>query len=480
MLRVVLVGRPNVGKSALLNRLVRRTVSIVHDQPGVTRDRISAIAHYKERPFEIVDTGGIGVFNELVTPKEIAQAVRMQADIAMESADVILVVADGLEGLNPLDEEIVKKLRKEGKKPWLLVNKLDTPKHEARAAEFFRMGVDPTFLVSASQSRGISELWEALFKKDQEEASQAPTPETGSRPRIAIVGRPNVGKSSLVNRLSGAERVIVSAVPGTTRDSVELTVEHKDHGYFLIDTAGVRSKSKIHDNVEMYSRHGTEKSVARSDVAILMINAPDGATRQDLEIARMILDYNKPCLILVNKWDLNEKLETEHTSKDGKMKLRRVKRRTVSSSEYETELRYQMRFLDYAPVKFVSALQGYHAMAIWKEIDRINQARKYLFSTGELNRILKRAQDRSQPTIQKGKRLKIYYATQKQNADVPTFILFVNQRNLWVDSYGRYLEHQLREEHSLPGCPIVFHLRAKGEKEEEFEDLGKRQPNHPR
>ncbi len=470
MLRIVLVGRPNVGKSALLNRLVRRTVSIVHDQPGVTRDRISAIAHYKECAFEIVDTGGIGVFNTSMTPGDIAGAVRIQTDIAIETADVILLVMDGLEGVTPLDTEILRKLRKSGKHPWLLVNKLDLPRHEDRASEFLRLGLNPAFMVSASHGRGISELWEALWKKNEETSQAEVVRNETAGPRVAIVGRPNVGKSSLANRLAGAERVIVSDVPGTTRDAIELTARYGKIAYCLIDTAGVRTKSKIRDNVEMYSRHGTEKTVARCDVAILMLNASDGATRQDREIARMILDYQKPCLVLVNKWDLNEKLELEHEMKKGELKVRKVKRRTISSSEYETDLRFAMPFLEYAPIKFISALQGYHAQAIWKDIDRINQARQFLFSTGILNRILNRAQERVQPPMKSGKRLKIYYATQKQNAGIPTFLLFVNHRDLWMENYGRYLAHQLREEQPLLGCPIIFQLRQKGEKvsEEDF------------
>ncbi len=481
MLKVVLVGRPNVGKSALLNRLAHRTVSIVHDQPGVTRDRISVETSYKEHLFEIVDTGGIGLFDQSVTPKEIATAVEMQTEIAMETADVILVVMDGRDGVTPLDLEIIRKLRKSGKNPWLLVNKLDRPASEDQAGEFFRMGLEPTFPVSASQGRGISELWEALLKRHKEvvEGRKVLKPEAMG-PRVAIVGRPNVGKSSLTNRLAGAERVIVSDVPGTTRDAIELKVSYHKTTYFLVDTAGVRSKSKIHDNVEMYSRHSTEKSVARCDLAVLMLQSQDGATRQDREIARMILDYHKPCLILINKWDLNEQVEERREMDGDSVRVRKVKRRVVSRSEYETSLRGYVPFLDYAPMMFVSAVQGYQAQSIWKEIDRINHARKATFSTGILNRILNRAQDQVQPPMKSGKRLKIYYAIQKEGEGVPTFLLFVNHRNLWVESYGRYLANQLRQEHPLPGCPVVFHLREKGAKTDAEETGGRRPVNRGR
>ena len=458
MFRVAIVGRPNVGKSALLNRLARRTVSIVHDQPGVTRDRITVSVERNGKEFEFVDTGGIGLFETETTPKEIASAVQMQVDIAIETADLILIVVDGLEGLRPLDQEIVAKLRKTGKKIWLIVNKLDLPRHEDRATEFFEIGVYPIFSVSASHGRGVDKLWDAMLAENKESVSEKKEKETPSA-RIAIVGRPNVGKSSLTNRLLGSERVIVSDIPGTTRDSVELELEFQKKRYVLIDTAGVRQQAKIRTNVEMYSRHWTEKSISRADIVLLMLNAPEGATRQDREIAGMILEYQKPCILLVNKWDLNEVLEVKRSAKGEPIK--KVKRRLVSRSEYEKELRYRVPFLDYASIMFVSALEGYHALAIWKEIEKVEEARRATFTTGVLNRIFSRAQERVQPPMKQGKRLKIYYVTQKAGAPVPTFLLFVNQRRFWVDQYGRYLQNQLRLENPMVGCPIVFELRER-------------------
>lgn len=453
-----------MGKSALLNCLARRTVSIVHDQPGVTRDRIAASVERDGRHFELVDTGGIGMFETEVTPKEIADAVQLQVQVAIETADLVLIVTDGIEGLRPLDEEIVSKLRRSKKKLWLLVNKLDIPKHESRAAEFYKLGIEPLFPVSASHACGIGELWEAL---EREAGDKVPGGGLGDAndfaalPKLAVVGRPNVGKSSLVNRLLGAERVIVSEIPGTTRDSVELGVEFSGKHYCLIDTAGIRNKSRIRTNVEMYSRHWTEKSIAKADIVLLMLSAPEGPTRQDREIAGMIAEHQKPCMLLVNKWDLNEKLETRRSMVGGEEKIRRQMRRTVSRSEYEGYLRKVMPFLDYAPVMFVSALEGYYALKIWREIGMVAAACKTVFTTGVLNRIIARVQERVQPPMKQGRRLKIYYATQRLSAQTPTFMMFINHRDLWVESYGRYLASQLREENPLTGCPIVFQLREK-------------------
>ncbi|MBI4027519.1 MAG: ribosome biogenesis GTPase Der [Verrucomicrobia bacterium] len=488
MFQIAIVGRPNVGKSALFNRIVGRTISIVHDQPGVTRDRISAVVERNRRQFEFVDTGGIGLFESDITPAEIAAAVRMQAEIAIESADLILLVADGQEGLRPLDEEIIARLRRSGKKPWLVVNKLDLPMHEIRAAEFSRLGVEPLFTVSAAHGRGVDRLWKAIEKAEgarSESAAAGPLADTkhgaeaiqgnerqgcsgDSRPavpapRIAIVGRPNVGKSSLVNRLLGAQRVIVSEAPGTTRDSVEMTVEFRGRHYVLIDTAGIRARTKVRSNVEMYSRHWAEKSVARCDIVLLMLSAPDGPTRQDQEIASMALKHEKPCILLINKWDLNETIEKRAPASAGGNRTPARKRRGVSRSEYEKALRAQMPFLDYAPLMFISALQGYHALAIWEKIERVNQSRNVMFTTGVLNRIFERAQERVQPPMNEGRRLKIYYVTQKAGAPAPTFVVFVNRRRLWMENYARYLMNQLRRAQPMEGCPIIFRLRERAE-----------------
>ncbi len=460
MLRVAIVGRPNVGKSALLNRLAKRIVSIVHDQPGVTRDRISVTVEREGKDFEFVDTGGIGLFESETTPKQIASAVEMQVEIAIQTSDLILFVVDGQEGLRPLDKEILRRLRKQAKSTWLLVNKIDIEAHENRAAEFHELGLDPTFFVSASHGRGMDELWEDLSKVEgtSQKVEGEKNEKKGVAAAIAIVGRPNVGKSSLTNRLLGAERVIVSEIPGTTRDSVELDIDVNGQRFSLIDTAGVRHKSAIKTHVEMYSRHWTKKSIERCGLALLIISSTDGVTRQDKEIARMIGECEKPCIILINKWDLNETFEKEY--KGGlRAKGKMVKRRKFSRSEYEKEVRYQLPFLEYAPVMFVSALEGYHAQLIWNEVKRVQAARDSRFSTGILNRIVARVTNRVQPPMVHGKRLKIYYVTQKTSCPVPTFLIFVNQKRLWVDHYGRYLMNQLREENPMTGCPIVFILR---------------------
>ena len=498
MFRIAIVGRPNVGKSALLNRLVQKTVSIVHDQPGITRDRISALVERGSAAFEFVDTGGIGLFESHPsqggfapnegTPVEIAKAVQMQVEIAIESADLILMVVDGLEGARPLDQEISGKLRKSGKALWLIVNKLDFPVHEVRAAEFSQLGLDPVFSVSASHGRGIDRLWKELEKAegrrmkeekgrepssfagamaDKEGEPQSPksriqNPESSIKaPRIAIVGRPNVGKSSLANRLLDEERVIVSEVPGTTRDSVDLPIQFQGKPYILTDTAGIRHRSKVRSSVESYSRHWAERSIKRSDMALLVLDALDGPTRQDMEIAGLVLEHQKPCIILVNKWDLNETVIKKYSRSHDPKKVGKVKRRSVPRSEYEKGLRAKMHFLDHAAVMFISALEGYHALAIWQQIEQVARARRETFSTGVLNRIFARAQERMPPPMRHGKRLKIYYATQKAGEPVPTFVLFINRRDLWVENYARYLTSKLREENPLTGCPIIFQLRER-------------------
>lgn len=466
MLRIAIVGRPNVGKSALLNRLAGRRVSIVHDQPGITRDRIHVSVEREGKQFELVDTGGIGLFEDEVTPKVIASAVQMQVEIAIESAEVILFVVDGLEGMTPLDQQVASKLRKSGKKLWLIINKIDIDKHEIKSVDFSRMGIDPSFTVSAAHGRGIDDVWSALVKENKSEDAAKPREvfsleAVKGAPRIALVGRPNVGKSSMINRLLGSERVIVSDIPGTTRDPIELPLEFAGKTYVLVDTAGVRNKSRITTNVEMYSRHGTEKTIQRSDIVLLVLDCAEAATRQDREIAGMIQEYRKPCIVLINKWDLNETIQTKHIEENGALKKIKVKRRTTSRSEYEKEMRYRMPFLDYAPMMFVSALDGYHALTVWKEIEKVTAASKVQFSTGVLNRIFTKAQQKVQPAIKGGKRLKIYYVVQKQDASVPTFVLFVNHPRYLSQDYERYLKNQLREENDLPGCPIVFFTRAR-------------------
>ncbi|MCC7517565.1 MAG: ribosome biogenesis GTPase Der [Verrucomicrobiae bacterium] len=461
-LRVAIVGRPNVGKSALFNRLVRRHLAIVHDQPGVTRDRVAETVWREGLAFEFVDTGGFGLREAPETSREIAEAVRRQAEAAIASSDVLLFVVDGQTGLEPLDQEVAARLRKSGKRVWLGVNKLDQTKHDARATEFHELGFETMFLLSATHGRGVSSLWNALA-----EAAAGNGPETAAAsveerpPRVAVVGRPNVGKSSLVNRLLGEERVIVSETPGTTRDAVDLEVAVGERRYVLVDTAGVRHKRRIHTHVEMWSRHRAEKSVARAQVALLLISAPDGPTRQDCEIASIIAERRKPCLLIVNKWDLNESLEKKAPTEEGRSGVRTVRRRAVPKSEYEKALRARMPFLEHAPVIFVSALEGYHAPQIWRWVATVLEQSRRRLTTGALNRVIGRAQERRQPPMRQGKRLKIYYAVQKADASVPTFVLFVNQRRLWQESYGRYLANRIREVEPLTGCPIIFELREK-------------------
>lgn len=460
-LRVAIVGRPNVGKSALFNRLVQRLVAIVHDMPGVTRDRVSETVRREGRVYEFVDTGGIGLRETPDTPQDIAGAVQLQAEAAIVSADILLFVVDGQVGLEPLDREVASRLRKSGKTVWLGVNKLDHTKHDVRAAEFHELGFGSMFLLSATHGRGMSGLWSAIEDAAVEQGKGVEEAAAGERPsRVAVVGRPNVGKSSLVNRLLGEDRLIVSETPGTTRDSVDLEVAVGERRFVLVDTAGVRHKRRIHTHVEMWSRHRTEKSIARAQVVLLLISAPDGPTRQDCEIASIIAEHRKPCILIVNKWDLNENLESRIPTSEGERGGRRV-RRAVPQSEYEKALRARMPFLDHAPVLFVSALEGYHAPRIWRLVATVLDQAGRRFTTGVLNRVVGRAQEQVQSPMRHGKRLKIYYAVQKADAPVPTFVLFVNERKFWMESWGRYLANRLREEESLTGCPIVFEMRER-------------------
>jgi GTP-binding protein len=446
--RVAIVGRPNVGKSALFNRMVGRRIAIVHDKPGVTRDRIASQVERDGRVYEFIDTGGIGLPEEGAS-KGIPEAVRLQADLGVRIADVVFFVVDAQEGLVPLDRQLALELRRAAKPVWLLVNKVDHEKHEGYDIEFSALGFDPEFAVSAVHGLGFSGVWEELGKV--EAGGDAPEDRDIARraTKLAVVGRPNVGKSTLINRLLGAERVIVSETAGTTRDAVDVPIEAGGRHYVLIDTAGIRHQRRLSSSVEVFGKMRSQESIKRCNIAVIVIDAIAGVTRQDKMIGGFIQESGKPCMIVVNKWDLNEE------------KIDGRRRRTLSRSEYEKNLRIEVPFLEYAPVLFTSALQGYRAENLWQWIGKIDHARRCQLATGPLNRIFTRAQAKLPAPIRGGRRLKIYYAIQKPGAPVPTFVLFINEHKLMDESYGRYLRHSIRKEEDFLGCPILFEFREK-------------------
>jgi GTP-binding protein len=459
LVRVAIVGRPNVGKSALFNRMVGRRVAIVHDKPGVTRDRIAAQVERDGRLYEFLDTGGIGLAEEGAA-QGIPDAVRFQADLGVSVADVVFFVVDAQEGLVPLDREVADQLRKFSKPVWLLVNKMDHEKHEDLDAEFMALGLEPEFPVSAVHGRGIDPIWNQLREVAAGGMAGPDADLSMGATRLAVVGRPNVGKSTLINRLLGAERVIVSNVPGTTRDAVDIPMQVEGQSYVLIDTAGIRHQRRLDSSVEVFSKMRSEQSIKRCDIAVIVIDPLLGMTRQDKMIAGFVQEQKKPCMIVVNKWDLNEE------------KVGGRRRRTSSKSEFEANVRREAHFLDYAPILFTSALQGYRAENLWGWISKIDRARRKQIATGPLNRIFTRAAAKLPAPIRGGKRLKIYYVIQRPEASVPTFVLFVNSKRVFDESYGRFLRNSLREEEEYLGCPIIFELREKGREKRPSERKG--------
>ncbi|HUF60499.1 MAG TPA: ribosome biogenesis GTPase Der [Verrucomicrobiales bacterium] len=448
------VGRPNVGKSALFNRLAGRRVAIVHDEPGVTRDRIMAPARGSRIPVMLVDTGGIGSSLD----DGFAAQVAAEAEIAVETADLILLVVDGKDGMTPVDQSIGRLLRKAGKPVVLVVNKIDEAKHEGRADDFAALGFADPVRVSAEHGRGC----EALLRRMEKEFALLPerlaeAGEEGERQiplRLALLGRPNAGKSSLVNAILGRARTLVSETPGTTRDAVDIACEVLGRPYVLIDTAGIRRRMKMDSPVEVFSVMRAEKSVHRSDVCALVLDSVRGVAHQDRRIARTILAAGKPCLMVATKFDLYH---------PGAPYRERV-------AQLEEEVRRELFFLSYAPFVAVSAKQGDQMSRIFHGIDRIRKASAREITTGVLNRTLAQALAENPPPMRKGKRLKILYAAAARSAErrpapVPHFILFVNDASLWTDDYRRYVEGRLRERNPFPGLPIRFSVRGRPPRE---------------
>ena len=445
MRSVAIVGRPNVGKSALFNRLAGRMISIVHDQPGVTRDRIVAVCKLGKAPFEIVDTGGIGAEPD----PEFAEPTREAAEIAIESADVILFVTDAIDGITPLDSELASLIRGSGHPVILVVNKVDVDTHEGRADEFSRLGFDRMLPVSAAHGRGIRELLaatEALLPERGEVSGAAAEP-----PKLALVGRPNVGKSSLANAILEDKRTIVSDIPGTTRDAVDIATERDGKPYILCDTAGIRHRSKHNTSVEVFSVMRSEKTIRRADLNILVLDATHGVTSQDKKIAGLIQKANKPAIIALNKWDL--------VSPGGR-------RDPDLLREHVARVRRELFFLDYAPVVVLSARTGENVRRIFTTVEKVRQHASRRAGTGELNRVIRAAIERQAPAIKGNRRFKILYATQANGRDggaitPPQFVLFVNDPALLPDSYVNYLCARIRDKWEFPGLPILLRLRGR-------------------
>jgi GTP-binding protein len=470
---IAIVGRPNVGKSALFNRIAGRRIAIVHDQPGVTRDRVMAECEWRGCAFTLVDTGGLGLLRGEKVDDPVVQATIKQVEIAIESAHVILMVVNVQEGLVPLDQEVAGRLRPSGKPVLLVVNKVDTAAFSAGAADFASLGFGQAFEVSAVHGRGVDGLMRAVLGRLPRVAPSEPGPadqasseaSPASQPlKLAIVGRPNVGKSSLINALTRSERVIVSPIPGTTRDSVDVpfTVETdgRQERYTLIDTAGIRKGRSIHNDVEFYSVRRAEDSIARCDLVVLVLDAEAGILEQDKKIADRILEEHKACVLVVNKWDLyveqvrqlRQKVKTQKPAvlaREGAPRLR------STIAEFSQWVQQTLFFLDYAPVIFTSAHSGHN-------LDRLLEAVRYVASqlqqkipTAILNRALHQAVENRQPVSDAGHRLKFFYATQTEQVP-PTFRLFVNRADLFSDAYARYLADELRKAFGYEGCPIVL------------------------
>ncbi len=437
---VAVVGRPNVGKSTLFNKLIGQRLSIVEDTPGVTRDRIYAESEWRGRPFRVVDTGGIEPFSDDV----ILMQMRRQAQIAIDTADVTILVVDVRDGVTATDQEVAQMLLKTGKPIVLCVNKCDgvgTPPTEYY--EFYNLGLGDPVQVSATHGHGTGDLldavWEHLPKEEEEDYAEDVI-------KVAVVGKPNVGKSSLVNKITGTERMIVSDIAGTTRDATDSAVENGYGKFVFIDTAGIRRKSKVLENIERYSVLRAHMAVDRADVCVILIDANVGFTEQDSKIAGYAHEQGKGCIVVVNKWDAVE-------DKNDK-----------TMREMQADLEKSFSFMSYAPFVFISAKTGQRLNKLYEMIVHVKKQNSMRVSTGVLNDLLSYATARVQPPSDRGKRLKIYYMTQP-STNPPTFVTFVNRADLFHFSYQRYLENQIRESFGLEGTPIRMIVRERDTKD---------------
>ena len=436
---VAIVGRPNVGKSMLFNRLVGRRLSIVEDTPGVTRDRLYAECEWCGRKFDVVDTGGI----EPTTDSEILLYMREQAQIAINSATVIVLVTDIRTGVTAADKDVANMLLRSRKPVVLAVNKADSTGAEDPAIyEFYSLGLGDPIAVSAVHGHGTGDLLDECLKHFPPAEEED---EEDDCIKVAVIGKPNVGKSSLINRILGEKRLIVSDIAGTTRDAVDTMFENGQGRYMFIDTAGIRRKSKVDEKIEKFSVMRSQLAVERADVCIIMIDARDGVTEQDTKIAGIAHESGKACIVAVNKWDL-------------------VDKETGTMEKMRKDIMRDLSFMSYAPIIFISAATGQRTEKLFELINFVNDQSNMRISTGMLNNVLADAQARVQPPTDKGRRLKIYYMTQT-GIKPPNFVIFCNSRELFHFSYQRYIENQLRTVFGLEGTPIRIVIRQKGDKE---------------
>ena len=448
---VALVGRPNVGKSTLFNRIVGQRQAIVEDIPGTTRDRLFGDAEWNGQIFAVVDTGGLEIIDSqkrrslLDQPEPLAAAsigfigeIRQQAEVAISEADVIIMLVDVVDGLTSADEDVAEVLRHSNKPVLVAANKTDNEAREQAAFEFYTLGLGEVFPVSALHGIGVGELLDAVV-------AVLPVVEEDREPealKLALVGRPNVGKSSLLNKLLGEERAIVSTIPGTTRDAIDTYLTWEDQAVLLIDTAGIRRRGRIEQGIEEYSVLRAIKAMRRADVVLLLLDAQDLVTAQDAHVAGYVLEENRSIIVLVNKWDLVEK-------------------DTYTMDAFTKQIRAALKFLDYVPVLYISALTGQRVPQILPLAFQVCEQRMVRIPTGELNRLVEDAVVRHPPPHKAGKQLKLYYATQA-STDPPTFVFFVNDTRLVHFSYERYLENQIRRQYSYLGTPLKLVFRPRG------------------
>ena len=436
---VAIVGRPNVGKSMLFNRLVGQRLSIVEDTPGVTRDRLYAECEWCGRKFDIVDTGGI----EPMTDSEILLFMREQAQIAINAADVIVLVTDIRTGVTAADKDVANMLLRSRKPVVLAVNKADSTGAEDPALyEFYSLGLGDPIAVSAIHGHGTGDLLDECVRYFPEAEEEDEEPDYV---KVAVIGKPNVGKSSLINRILGEKRLIVSNVAGTTRDAVDTLFENETGKFIFIDTAGIRRKSKVDERIEKFSVMRAQLAIERADVCLIMIDARDGVTEQDTKIAGLAHEAGKASIIVVNKWDL-------------------VDKETGTMEKMRKDIMRDLSFMSYAPIVFISAMTGQRTDRLFELINFANDQSHMRITTGMLNNVLADAQARVQPPTDKGRRLKIYYMTQTGICP-PNFVIFCNSRELFHFSYQRYIENQIRAVFGLEGTPIRIVIRQKGEKE---------------
>lgn len=435
---VAIVGRPNVGKSTLFNKLIGTRLSIVDDKPGVTRDRIYGDCEWLNHHFLLVDTGGIEPYSNDVILKQ----MRTQAELAIETADVIILVTDIRSGVLASDMEVASMLQKSNKPVVLCVNKCDTVgAPDPEFYEFYNLGLGDPIAVSSTHGHGTGDLLDEVISYFPEDYEDEENDEEVIN--VAIIGKPNVGKSSLVNKISGTNRAIVSNIAGTTRDTTDTYIENNYGKFNFIDTAGLRRKSKVNDNIEKYSIIRARMAVERANVCVIMIDATEGFTEQDSKVAGIALEQGKACIIAVNKWDAVEK--------DGK-----------TMKEFRDKLAVDFSFMSYAPIIFISAQTGLRIDKLYEMIVFVHSQNSMRISTGKLNEVLSIATARVQPPTDKGKRLKIYYMTQASTRP-PTFVFFVNNKELFHFSYQRYLENQIRDIFGLDGTPVRFMIRERNE-----------------